>query len=61
MKDDGRQTAATSDIPIDADPIDVSIEQIIPLEQPPMDDAAGGPTVDARNDQMNDLSVRSGE
>ncbi|MGY2733890.1 hypothetical protein [Sphingomonas sp. UYP23] len=66
MTDDCSQTGATSDMPIDADAIDVSIEQIIPPEQPPMDDAAGGPTADVKNDQMDDvstgdLSVQGGE
>ncbi len=66
MTDDRRQTDAQSDMPIDADATDVSIEQIIPPEQPPMDDAAGGPTVDVENDQSDevsadDLSVQGGE
>jgi hypothetical protein len=66
MTDDRKQTGTTSDMPIDADATDVSIEQIIPPEQPPMDDAAGGPTADVGNDQVDDvstydLSVQGGE
>jgi hypothetical protein len=66
MKDDREQTDAASDMPIDVDATDASIEQIIPPEQPPMDDAAGGPTVDVENDQMDDeltedRSVQGGE
>lgn len=45
---------------------DTAIEQIIPPEQPPMDDAAGGPTVDPDDDTLDetstdDLTVQGGE
>lgn len=47
------------------DAADAAIEQIIPPEQPPMDDAAGGPTVDPDDDTLDtstgDLSVQGGE
>jgi hypothetical protein len=49
----------------DADATDADVEQIIPPEQPPMDDAAGGPTVDveAEDDENgpDDLTVQGGE
>lgn len=47
------------------DTADTAVEQIIPPEQPPMDDAAGGPTVDPDDDTFDtstgDLSVQGGE
>lgn len=47
------------------DATDAAVEQIIPPEQPPMDDAAGGPTIDPDDDTLDtssdDLSVQSGE
>ncbi len=50
----------------DADKPDTAVEQIIPPEQPPMDDAAGGPSVDPDDDTLDetstdDLSVQGGE
>ena len=43
--------------PSDADATDIAIEQIIPPEQPPMDDAAGGPTVDPDDDRMDEAEA----
>ena len=41
------------------------IELIVPPEQPPMDDAAGGPQVDESDDSMDEdpdpLQVQGGE
>jgi hypothetical protein len=42
------------DLPADA----TAVEQIIPPEQPPMDDAAGPRD---ENDEIDDLSVQGGE
>ena len=70
MSDDRTQ----GDLPIDPDlpignvdasgePLDV--DQLIHPEQPPMDDAAGGPQADDRSDiddvETDDLSVQGGE
>lgn len=62
MPDDRSQPDA---LPV-ADDTDTAVEQIIPPEQPPMDDAAGGPTIDPEDDEMpdtstDDLSVQGGE
>lgn len=62
MTDDRTQPDALPD----ADATDTAVEQIIPPEQPPMDDAAGGPGVDPEDDEMpdtstDDLSVQGGE
>ena len=62
MHDDHDQPDALPD----ADATDTAVEQIIPPEQPPMDDAAGGPTVDLDDDTFeetstDDLSVQGGE
>lgn len=60
MSDDRTQPDAT----------DTAIERIIPPEQAPMDDAAGGPTVDPDDDTLDsdtlgvstdDLTVQGGE
>lgn len=66
MTDDRRQTEIEPDVPIDFAASDVAIEQIIPPEQPPMDDAAGGPAADVEDDEIDDistgeLSVQGGE
>lgn len=66
MTDDRSQPDAQPD----ADATDIAIEQIIPPEHPPMDDAAGGPSVDVEKDDVDkdvddvstdDLSVQGGE
>lgn len=55
MTDD--RTAADAHPDSLPDAADTAIEQIIPPEQPPMDDAAGGPSVDIEDDKMDDVSV----
>lgn len=49
----------------DADRADVAVEQIVPPEQPPMDDAAGGPSVETTekgpDDDADALQVQGGE
>ena len=62
MPDDRDQSDALPD----ADATDTAVEHIIPPEQPPMDDAAGGPSVDPDDDTFeepstDDLSVQGGE
>lgn len=57
MSDDRSQTESQPDSLPQTDPADSAIEQIIPPEQPPMDDAAGGPQVDVEQDDMDDVSV----
>lgn len=39
------------------DATDTAIERIIPPEQPPMDDAAGGPTVDSEDNGVDDVAT----
>lgn len=52
------------------DPTDAAVERIIPPEQPPMDDAAGGPAASREQDadgdaieevSTDDLSVQGGD
>lgn len=48
------------------DDADATASQILPPEQAPMDDAAGGPSVNSEDDEMpdtptEDLSVQGGE
>lgn len=62
MSDDRSQP----DVMTGIDDADTAVERIIPPEQPPMDDAAGGPTVDPEADEIpdtstDDLSVQGGE
>ena len=50
--------------PVDASGEPIDLEQVLPPEQPPMDDAAGGPDVaDETIDQTStdDLSVQGGD
>lgn len=57
MTDDRNKTDSQPESLPEADATDTAIEQIIPPEQPPMDDAAGGPQVDIEQDDMDDVSV----
>lgn len=62
MPDDHDQPDALPE----TDATDTAVEQIIPPEQPPMDDAAGGPSIDTKNDNfentsIDDLTVQGGE
>lgn len=62
MTDNRSKPDPQLDMPIDADADDTAIEEIIPPEQPPMDDAAGGPENDQMDDvATDDLSVQGGE
>lgn len=53
---DERQNASAPD-PVDASGQPIDPEQVIPPEQPPMDDASGGPTVDPDDDTIDDIST----
>lgn len=53
MSDDRSQPAA--------DATDVAVEQIIPPEQPPMDDAAGGPAAPRESDRPEPAASGDGE
>ena len=46
---------------VDASGQPIDLAGVLPAEQPPMDDAAGGPDVDVDDTSTDDLSVQGGE
>jgi hypothetical protein len=65
MTDDRQQAADYPVGPVDASGEPLGEEQVLPPEQPPMDDAAGGPQAESdpgtRDTPTEDLSVQGGD